>query len=410
MIPFEPQKSLLGSSSGMPVQAGLTGTSQLRNQTTNFPPSSGASLPTPAKIGSSAIGGAVPLFAPQSTSLGSIGGAAIGGASSSVAPSAGDIGSGAIDGADQTVAPAPSAPSTDPYADDITSDPGYAAAQNDATLSAQDAASARTAAIRAAVLQYGGFAPGMTDTYGDVDAATLQAAQANQFSQLAQNQRSYTQGLEKDRQGEAANGSIFSGQVPTDMGNENYNQGLNLSNLANAFGSTINSAIGNYTGVLSTNRTNLANALLTAEQTAAANAAAKQAAAAAAAKAATASAPNPISIPSNVSGSFNFDPSAASNPLGGDQQINDAYINSDLGQQMAAAVESAPGGASSGAAGVLTGNEPVNYQAIKEANDGSGSFVPPITIPNNVSGSFTPPKPVVVPQNKNKYSVARNAI
>lgn len=247
MIPFEPQKSLLGSGSGMPVQAGAANSAQVAKNTTSF---------------------GVP---------GTIGG------------------------------PAPATtPAGNPFSAILQSDPGYESASNNATLNAQDAASSRTAAIRAAVLAYGGFSPGFQDSYGDVDAATLQAAQANPFSQLAQNQRSYAQGLEKDRQGEAATGSIFSGQLPTDMGNENYNQGLNLSNLANAFGSAVNGAIGTYTGALDTNRTNMANATETAEQNVAANPSYFAPTTAPAPVAAPS--PNRITIPQGVRGSYTVAP------------------------------------------------------------------------------------------------------
>lgn len=150
---------------------------------------------------------------------------------------------------------------------ELQADPGYASAQVDATRAAQDAQSARQASIRGALIDYGGDLPtGFQDKYGDVDAATLATAKANPFSQAAQNLRQFGQTQEQNRQAEAANGSIFSGQAPTDIGNENYGQGLNLYNLANSFASTANDAIGKYAGVLDTNRGNMTDALFKAEQ------------------------------------------------------------------------------------------------------------------------------------------------
>jgi hypothetical protein len=148
----------------------------------------------------------------------------------------------------------------------LESDPAYAQAQTDATQSAGDAAATRTAAIQQAILQFGGVPEGFQDAYGDATPADIAAGQANPYSQLAQAQRQEGQTEESDRQGEAANGSIFSGQTPTDMGNENYNYGATLSGLGQQFGQAAQNAIGAYTGQLSTNQTNLTNALFDAEK------------------------------------------------------------------------------------------------------------------------------------------------
>ncbi len=153
-----------------------------------------------------------------------------------------------------------------PYDAILKADPAYAQAENDAQQSAADAASNRTAAIRQAVLQFGGLAPGTKDTYGDVNASTLAAAAANPYSDLAQNRRAFGQTQEKQLQGAAANGSIFSGQEPTDLGNQDYQHGLDLQTLGQNFGQSVSSAIGAFTGTLATNKTNLTNALFAAEK------------------------------------------------------------------------------------------------------------------------------------------------
>lgn len=160
----------------------------------------------------------------------------------------------------------PTAAPLSPQAAILKSDPAYAQAETDATESAGDAAANRTAAIRQAILQYGGVPQGFQDQYGDADAATEQAAAANPYSQLAQATRQQGQTQEADRQGEAANGSIFSGQTPTDIGNEDYNFGATLGGLGSQFGQSVQDAIGAYTGTLASNRTNLTNALFSAEK------------------------------------------------------------------------------------------------------------------------------------------------
>ncbi len=153
-----------------------------------------------------------------------------------------------------------------PYDAILKADPAYAQAENDAQQSAADAASNRTAAIRQAVLQFGGLAPGTKDTYGDVNAATLAAASANPYSEMAQNQRAFGQTQEKQLQGAAANGSIFSGQEPTDLGNQDYQHGLDLQTLGQNFSQSVGTAVGNFTNTLATNKTNLTNALFAAEK------------------------------------------------------------------------------------------------------------------------------------------------
>lgn len=147
----------------------------------------------------------------------------------------------------------------------LQADPAYAAAALNANDSATNAGIDRQAAIRQAAIQFGGLPKDFNDQYGDVDQATLQLANDNPYSQLAQDSRAFGQQQVANRQAEAANGSIFSSQLNTDLGNENYAHGLNLANLAGAFGGAVNKAIGNFTGTIDTNKANLANALGTAE-------------------------------------------------------------------------------------------------------------------------------------------------
>lgn len=151
-----------------------------------------------------------------------------------------------------------------PFGSILQGDPGYASAANQATRSAQDAQSARQAAIRSALIAAGIPLPaGFKDTYGDVDQSTQDIAASNPFSTAAQQLRQFSQGQVANRQQEAASG--ITGQIATDVGNENYARGLDLSKLATQFSDSANNAIGQYAGVLNTNAGNLTDAIFKAE-------------------------------------------------------------------------------------------------------------------------------------------------
>ncbi len=149
--------------------------------------------------------------------------------------------------------------------------PGVVAANNNAALSASDAGSARQAATRAASFNFGGVPTGFQDKYGDLTSADLTAAQNNPYSAVAQNERAFGQNDYAMKQALAARHTLDSGQLVTNLGNQNYQRGLDLYNLANQFGSTVNSAIGSYTGVLGQNRSDIANAILQAQHDASVN-------------------------------------------------------------------------------------------------------------------------------------------
>jgi len=156
--------------------------------------------------------------------------------------------------------------STPDYASIIRNDPGYLAAQSAANEAAKGAVGTRQAALRQALIAYGGVMPGgFKDTYGDIDQATLDLAAHNQQSTLAGLARGLTQKTLDLRRSLAARGMLQSGdlgyglnQLNTDYAQSQYNAAQDLSN-------TWNTAIGAYTGVLNTNRANLATALGQAE-------------------------------------------------------------------------------------------------------------------------------------------------
>lgn len=168
-----------------------------------------------------------------------------------------------------TPAPAVGAPGS-PFVSVLSGMPGVVAANTNADRSALDAASARAASIQSAALQYGGLPAGFQDKYGDVSESILAQAQANPYSETAQAQRQYDQGMLAMKQRLAASGSLESSQLGTDTGNTNYQRGLDLYNLAGKFGSTVNDAISKYAGVLGSNQADLTNALAKGAQDAAA--------------------------------------------------------------------------------------------------------------------------------------------
>ena len=147
----------------------------------------------------------------------------------------------------------------------LQSDPAYAQAQTDATQAQGDAASTRQAAIDQAVLQFGGVTPGFKDAYGDVSQAQIAAAQANPYSDMAQNARAFALTKAQQEQSGGAYGG-FSGDTPTELSNQDYQHGLDLNTLDQNFGSTVGNAVGAFTGQLGTNRTNMTNATFAAEK------------------------------------------------------------------------------------------------------------------------------------------------
>jgi len=157
---------------------------------------------------------------------------------------------------------------TPDYTQAIQNDPGYAGAQSAAQLAASNATAQRQAALRSAVIQYGGLPANFKDPYGDIDQATLDAAAANQYSTLAGVKRNYQQSVDQFRKALAARGALQSGDLGYGQDQLDTGYGQNEYDAANVFGGQGQSALNAYTGVLSANAQNLAQAI----QGAAANA------------------------------------------------------------------------------------------------------------------------------------------
>jgi hypothetical protein len=184
-----------------------------------------------------------------------------------VPPPGGGTGGGGGGGGGGTITLSPGSGGYTPdYTSLLQNDPGYLAAQAAAKLAEQQAAQSRRASIEQAIIRYGGALPsGFKDTYGDVDQATLDAARQNQNSTLAQLKNNYDQSVMNFQRALAARGALQSGdlnygydQLTRGEQQQEYDAG---NQLLDQLGGYVN----NYAGVLSSNASNLAQALMSAE-------------------------------------------------------------------------------------------------------------------------------------------------
>lgn len=148
----------------------------------------------------------------------------------------------------------------------IQNDPTYAGAQSAAQAAQASAAAQRRAAAQQAVIQYGGLPPGFTDTYGDIDQATLDQAKANQQSTLAQLQNSYGTSKQQFMRALAARGALQSGDLSYGQDQLDKGYAQQQYDSAGAVGNSLTGALNSYTGVLNTNAQNLSGAIGAAEQ------------------------------------------------------------------------------------------------------------------------------------------------
>jgi hypothetical protein len=158
------------------------------------------------------------------------------------------------------------APSQDDLYAAIYGDPGYQAAKAGADRSLASAAAARRAALRQLVLSYGGIG-GLTDTYGDIDQATLDAAAANPYSDIARAKGSYNTGVEAFRRSLAARGALQSGDLGYGQGRLDYQRGQAEYDLANQFSTGAGNAVNAYAGAEGDYYSRLAQAIRDAAQT-----------------------------------------------------------------------------------------------------------------------------------------------
>lgn len=147
----------------------------------------------------------------------------------------------------------------------IASDPSYLSWKNNATLDVAQAAAARRAALQSLVIRRGG-SEGLTDQYGDIDQTTRDLAANNQFSDLANLHRNYTEGLETLKRGLAARGMLQSSDLGYGLDKSAQNEAHSEYDLGNSFSDAANSVIQGYVSSEAAARKAEADALAQAEQ------------------------------------------------------------------------------------------------------------------------------------------------
>jgi hypothetical protein len=157
---------------------------------------------------------------------------------------------------------------TPDYTGAIQSDPSYAAAQAGVQKASADAAAQRAAALKAAVIQYGGLPAGFKDAYGDIDQATLDAAKGNQYSTLASMARNHEQSLEQFRRALAARGALQSGDLSYGQDQIDTGYGQGQYDAANQFGNAASGVLNQYGQVVDQNMQSIASAIAQAQQNA----------------------------------------------------------------------------------------------------------------------------------------------
>lgn len=181
-------------------------------------------------------------------------------------------GGGRLGGASSSV---PNAPTTAPppvsrvtiagvtpdYNKLILSDPGYQDFQANSAKTVADSGAARTAALRKLAIQYGGMGPGFQDQYGDINQETLDLAQKNQFSDTANLQRNYEQGIETFKRQLAGRNALESGDLGYGLAQADYGRGQQQYDLANQFGSAAGTVVNNFTSAVDAQRAAQINAL-----------------------------------------------------------------------------------------------------------------------------------------------------
>lgn len=148
----------------------------------------------------------------------------------------------------------------------IESNPAYLTYKSNATLDVNQAASRRQAALRALALRYGGLPGSFKDAYGDIDAATLEQAKGNEFSDTARIARNYQQGIDALKRGLAGRGMFGSGELTYGLEQADYARGASEFDIGQEFTSAAQMALNDYLGVESQFRRGEADAIRQAEQ------------------------------------------------------------------------------------------------------------------------------------------------
>jgi hypothetical protein len=161
--------------------------------------------------------------------------------------------------------------STPEYGALISGDPGLLAVRNSNQQQTAAAAAQRREALRRLAIQYGGLPSGFADQYGDLDQSTLDMASKNAYSQKANIQRNYDQGIEGFKRALAARGVLQSGELGHGLDQADIARGQQEYDAGNQFADQYQAAVNGYTGVENQARQSEASAIGAAAQNVYAN-------------------------------------------------------------------------------------------------------------------------------------------
>lgn len=153
----------------------------------------------------------------------------------------------------------------------LEQDPGLIAARAGSAQSIAAASAARQAAIRQLAMRYGGLPSGFKDTFGDIDPETLKQAQSNQFSDTANLQRNYSQGVEQFKRALAARGVLQSGDLDYGLNQADIARGQQEYDLGDQFASAARGTDQTYQSNVDQANAATTAAIFAAEQAAYAN-------------------------------------------------------------------------------------------------------------------------------------------
>lgn len=127
----------------------------------------------------------------------------------------------------------------------IFGNPAYLAWKNNSMLDLGQAKAWRKQMLRTLVTRYGGMGK-FQDTYGDIDAETLEQAGRNEFSDTKRLQKQYEQGVQNFKQSLAARRGISSGDLQHGLDQRDTQRATGEYDLANQFGDAAQGTINDY--------------------------------------------------------------------------------------------------------------------------------------------------------------------
>jgi hypothetical protein len=148
----------------------------------------------------------------------------------------------------------------------INNDPSLISFRGNEQTALDQATAARRAAIQSLAVQYGGLPSSVSDSFGDLDARTLDLAKSNQFSDLANLSRNYDQTVLGIKRALAARGALNSGELPYGLDQANLGRGQQEYTLGNNFANAFQQALNNYAAGVQNVKSQEAQAIAQAAQ------------------------------------------------------------------------------------------------------------------------------------------------